>query len=397
LVTVIHLRCLRTDSGEGDPSPGSLRASRLDFVGRLDDKLERTPQGGLRIPAALTRVGVFAYRNADGSTRKEYRPAEEVFRADSLASLRGAPVTDLHPQVFVSPDNYKTLSVGHVGDEVRQDGRHVRAALYVQDKGVLDAVQRRDRKEISCGYSMRWDPTPGVFEGERYDGVQRDIVYNHVALGPANWGRAGRDVALRLDSQVSVQTQETTMLIKINGIEYDTSTPAFAQAYEAEQKRKDNLLSAANDTIGKLTKDKESLTARADSAEAALKDERDPVKRAKAVEARSTLENSARTLHGKPELKFDGKTDSEVKREALLAVPRLAALVEARKAVDPKLERSDDYLSALFDAETARATSQGGSNHQHVQDTITPKPTQQSTPAPAYVAPHERPLSYSRK
>jgi len=30
--------------------------------------------------------------------------------------------------------------------------------------------------------------------------VQRDIVYNHAALGPRNWGRAGRDVALRVDA-----------------------------------------------------------------------------------------------------------------------------------------------------------------------------------------------------
>ncbi len=42
--------------------------------------------------ARLTKSGVFNY-----DEHREYRPDEEVVRADSLESLKGAPVTDLHP------------------------------------------------------------------------------------------------------------------------------------------------------------------------------------------------------------------------------------------------------------------------------------------------------------
>ena len=64
---------------------------RLDFNG-TSKTFKRTPQGFLRVNARLTKSGVFNYENT-----REYRPDEEVFRADSLESLKGAPVTDLHP------------------------------------------------------------------------------------------------------------------------------------------------------------------------------------------------------------------------------------------------------------------------------------------------------------
>lgn len=35
------------------------------------------------------RTGILVYQNVDGTERREYRPPEEAFRADSLASLIG--------------------------------------------------------------------------------------------------------------------------------------------------------------------------------------------------------------------------------------------------------------------------------------------------------------------
>lgn len=174
------------------------------LVSRFDvaeiGKPVRTPQGFLRVPAYLTRVGVFTYKRADGTTIRELRPAEEVFREESLATLSSAPVTDLHPTEMVSPTNVRKLRVGHVGEAVRKDGRLVAAHITVEDHEIIAKVEKGERREISCGYQCRIDATPGVHEGERYDVVQRDIVYNHAALGPRNWGRAGNDVCLRVDS-----------------------------------------------------------------------------------------------------------------------------------------------------------------------------------------------------
>lgn len=177
-----------------------------EIVSRYDvatlGNAERTPQGFLRVPAYLTRAGILEYRRHDGSTVRELRPASEVFAPKSLATLSAAPVTDLHPTEMVSPKNVRALSIGHVSEDVkRADGDLVAGALTLQDETAIANVEKGDRRELSCGYRCRIDATPGTFEGRPYDQVQRDIVYNHVALGPRNWGRAGREIALRIDSQ----------------------------------------------------------------------------------------------------------------------------------------------------------------------------------------------------
>ena len=37
-------------------------------------------------------------------------------------------------------------------------------------------------KELSLGYNLDLDETPGEWEGQPYDAVQRNIVINHLAL-----------------------------------------------------------------------------------------------------------------------------------------------------------------------------------------------------------------------
>lgn len=168
-------------------------------------KAERTPSGGVKVPAALSRVGIFPYRRADGSTRLEFRPPEEVFHEDSLASFGGAPVTVGHPPQGVTPANWAQESKGHIVEgTIRKDGTHVAAALTVQDGATIARVDSGELCELSLGYSVDYDPTPGEYQGQRYDGVQRNIRGNHVALLPKGAGRAGPDCALRLDSNSAV-------------------------------------------------------------------------------------------------------------------------------------------------------------------------------------------------
>ena len=162
--------------------------------------IETTPQGFLRAPAFLTRAGVLDYRRPDGSVRRELRPPSAVFDAQSLATLAAAPLTDLHPAEMVSPKNFRKLAIGHVSEDVKRDGQHVAARVTVQDADAIAAVQAGERRELSCGYTCDLDETPGTHNGEHYDAVQRNIRYNHVGIGPKNWGRAGNSVALRLDA-----------------------------------------------------------------------------------------------------------------------------------------------------------------------------------------------------
>lgn len=182
-------------------------------TGKLD-KAERTPQGGLRVPAFVTRTGIFEYKLADGSIQREYRPAEEVFHADALATLEDAPVTDLHPAQFVTPANHRDLGRGHTRNVKRSDD-FVGATLVIQDAEMVRAIEAGERSEISLGYTCDLDYTPGEFNGEKYDAIQRKIRINHTAVGPENWGRAGTEVRMWLDSSLNqVPNEAPNMTVK---------------------------------------------------------------------------------------------------------------------------------------------------------------------------------------
>ena len=164
---------------------------RFDFNGSSGE-FKRTPQGFLRINARLTRTGIFSYESG-----REYRSEEEVFRADAMESLKGAPVTDLHPsengaENFLTSTNARDLIIG-ITETVERDGPYLKGSLLIFHEDAIKAIENGDRKEISLGYKCRLDLTPGYIAGEAYDALQRDIVINHVAIGPRGWGRAGPD------------------------------------------------------------------------------------------------------------------------------------------------------------------------------------------------------------
>lgn len=170
--------------------------------------------GALEIPAVLGRTGVLKYHRG-GKVVRELRPPDEVFRADSMATFRGAAVTDLHPprdRAFVTTKTWRELSSGYVSGEARQDGNLMRGTVVVTDDAMVEKINRGERRELSPGYVvMNMDDTPGRYDaatgaygpdvetGEPYDVVQRDIIYNSVGIGPRGWGRQGSEVALRLD------------------------------------------------------------------------------------------------------------------------------------------------------------------------------------------------------
>lgn len=119
------------------------------------------PQGGLRVEAAIARSGVLP--SSDGTREwKEYRPPAEVFKADSMATAKGGPVTDPHPPRLVTPETFKAVSRGHACDDVRRDGDLLVVDLMVQDADLCAPVESAERREVSCGYSCVVVPTPGV-------------------------------------------------------------------------------------------------------------------------------------------------------------------------------------------------------------------------------------------
>jgi hypothetical protein len=318
-----------------------VKVLRLDSV-KLD-AVTRTPQGGLKAAAYLTRTGVFNYVNDDGSPRCEFRPADEVFRADSLATLPGVPVTRLHPPEMVRADNFKAYATGHVGDNVVRDGEKIAATLYVQDAELVTAIERGDMREISCGYTCDLDETPGEINGVKYDAVQRNIAYNHVAVVPI--GRAGAEVRLRLDAAKnalppSSGPQEKPMKTeRIDGVDYEIGSDAHKAAVSRRDEA-DKARAKAHDEL------QAKFDAQATELAQAKKDIAElPAKLAAQMQTRAALEQGAKKVLG-GEAKFDGLKDSEVRRQV------------AQKAnPDLKLDgKSEDYITALFDIAVAKST-----------------------------------------
>lgn len=322
--------------------PELQRATRYD-VGRLD-KFERTAGGGLRIPASVSRIGIQVYQDADGNTIRELRPPEEVFDAASVASIEDAPVTDLHPDGMVDPSNWARLAKG-TARAPRVNGDHVEATLVLHDADEIRRVESGERVEVSLGYEVDLDPTPGEWQGEKYDAVQRRIRANHVALGPVGWGRAGPTVALRLDAR-----EKTMKTIKIDGFELEVGSDAHAQATAKVLEERDGARRELDEARGRLdavTQERDEARARADKAWS-----KDEV--ASRVDARLALIDRARRVLG-AEYEHADKDNREVMTDALAKAGR--GIAE---------DASDDYLRGAFEAVTDAA--EGGGESEETQD-----------------------------
>jgi uncharacterized protein len=315
---------------------------RYDLSRLQAPKVEKLPTGGVRVPARLTRVGVFDYRQPDGTVRRELRPAEEVFDAASLDSLADAPVIEGHP-AMVDPANFKDLAKGHVSGTPRKDGIFVSAKAVVQDAATISRIDTGDLCEVSCGYQCDIEPTSGVFDGQPYDVVQRNIRYNHVGLGPKNWGRAGSDVALRFDGGVCEILTEQPKGKKVTKCRFD--------GREYERGSDDHVMALEAKLDGQLIEVK-SAQARVDAAEGALAAEK--AEHAKTKDSLAKASDQARIdglVNARVELlvaatkvlggdaKFDGKSDREIMAEVV-------AVAYPETKLDGK---SDDYVRALFD------------------------------------------------
>jgi uncharacterized protein len=329
---------------------------RYDFQVSAD-RFQRLDSGGIRVPARLARIGIQEYRRVDGSMRRELRLPEEVFAEDSLTSLRSVPVTDLHPSDLVNPKTWRNVAIGHA-ESVSHDERFVAGDLVIHDAAAIESIERGERRDVSCGYRCKLDHTPGVWNGERYDAIQRSIRYNHVAIGPSNWGRAGSDVGLRLDSTDAVCVEEKSIMkvIKIDGKELDYGSEAHIQHLEQSAQSK---LDAKDAREKELVKTVDELQAKCDAKdkecskkEAELEEERK--NRSSAIRARARL--LRQVLRFIDESEDEEKTDSLSDRELMV----LAIRKDDKDFVDA--DKSDDYIRAMFDMTlkaAAKSTSVG--------------------------------------
>lgn len=180
---------------EQQPSPKLVRVIRLDSVPPLS-KATYTEEGYLKDTPILTSTGIFEYKNKDGSIRRELRLPEEVFDPDSLKSYRGKPIIITHDAGAITKDNVQRESIGTILSDGYQDGSDVRAEIIIHN---TDRMKQSGLKELSCGYHLDLEETPGVWEGQHYDAIQRNIRINHLAL--VFEARAGEQARLNIDGR----------------------------------------------------------------------------------------------------------------------------------------------------------------------------------------------------
>lgn len=298
---------------------------------RVALKATRTDDGFIRDAPILTRTGVFLYRNPDGSTRKEYRPPEAVFAADSLSAYQGIPITDGHPGKVTSK-NARGAVLGSVMSPGRQDGDNLRGDVVIYDPAPIEA----GKKELSVGYEVRLDEKPGVTpQGEAYDAVQTSIRPNHLAL--VFRGRAG-NARLNLDAadEAASEPKEPTMADKDlatvrldSGIEY----PAAREVV--------NELERLRESVKTVQAEHDKQQARADAAEKQVKDAEEQQEKLRAdafAQAKARLELEAQATKAGVEFKANAK-DREIQEAVIKQVRGDAALDD----------KSDAYVAAAFD------------------------------------------------
>lgn len=339
------------------------QADRVDYMPFSDDgpngsymneKMELTEDGYLKGRAIATNVGVFAYLTEDG-VQYELRPPEEVFHPDSVATLKGIPMTNDHPSVRVTSENSKKLSVGFTGD-VRQDQYHLAPALTITDEEAVLDVQA-GKKALSCGYTLDLEFTSGTWMGVHYDAIQRNIRYNHLAIVPK--GRAGDAAKMKLDSADPVGVQKidnedrrpsSMTKIKIDGMAFEVEDN-LATVIQTKLDELEVANKGVKDNSIELEKAKKDLSKK-DADVDTLKDDNKKLKKdlddlkaadhsediAKAVKARIDLEKTAEKAG--IEVKDDA-TDESLKKEIILSVyPSAKEKLDSCDAV---------YLDARFD------------------------------------------------
>jgi hypothetical protein len=150
------------------------------------------------------------------------RDPEELAKAASSFNR----VQLLRRHVPVTADDHKPHDVvGTTGSDAVFEHPYLKNSLAVWEQDAIEGIKSREKVELSCGYHYSPDMTPGVYEGEAYDGVMRDIVGNHVAL--VEDGRAGPDVVVG-DSSENVKNAIVGESESLGGPEMSKMPTKFA-------------------------------------------------------------------------------------------------------------------------------------------------------------------------
>lgn len=373
---------VRVIARDGAQKPTRFRQD-LDGVSVADLKFDAgklTQEGyfcGDNVP--ISRPGLQEYSalelglDASFKTVRLYRPPEQVFDPESMASADRKPVTYYHPPGAVDASNWREHAVGHVESPTPSEAKDfLTVGKFIVNDGSAIGGMASGTRQISCGYDFALDMTAGMTPaGEAYDGIQKDIRINHVAIvysGRCGAGCAIGDCACGSPRPTNA-TQEKTMKINVGGIDIELNDKDAAIV-----QREIGALTTARDGAAKRATDAE--TALAAQGEAMKKLATDHAGKVAELEGKilkpeqldgmlselATVTADARSVL--PEIEIKGKNAHAIRVEALTAV---VAGDDALKTLAGKIlggaepaKAADVLVRAAFDAVVASSGAVGG-------------------------------------
>lgn len=284
--------------------------------------------------------------------------------AKAASTFNNIPLLNEHIPVTAA-DPQKMAVVGSTGTDSEFDGTYLKNSLVVWDADSIAGIETDEKKELSSAYRYVADMTPGVHEGQPYDGVMRDIVGNHVAL--VIEGRAGSDVVVG-DSIPTGMKSMSELTKKLMAI----ITPMLASDEKPEDVEK-KVQKVVEDEATQAEKDNESEAERLKREEKELKERED---RERKDRNRDRKEAEDEDDDGKEKKKAEDEDDDEEGKAAMDAalirkaeetvMGRIRQANEARECVRPLV--GDVSLVAMDSAEDIYrfALDSIGANHKGV-------------------------------
>ena len=311
--------------------------------------------GFIEIPDnPISKVGVFDYLGSEisapepGKLYKVYRPADELSASACMDSFRGMPLVNDHTMLGDGQtDPAKKGIDGTIGDKVYfKDGTLYGNLRLYTDK--IKNLVKSGKKDLSLGYYSRYEFTPGTWNGQAYDAIQRFISGNHIALVDA--GRMGQTVAV-LDQE---SRSNLTITFDHKAVEMSLDTDKIAEIVAAAiaplTKTMDEQAKAL--TAIKKTMDEEAEADEKEKEEKAKKDKEDE---------EAEADKKAKEEDGKKETQDaaikKGIADIALKAELVgIAAPLVGTFDHAAMTATDVAKYAADKLELTGDPETALRT-----------------------------------------
>lgn len=219
--------------GDFDNLPSPLHPGVKDAIEQyrrahgMDSARQVDQNGYITIEAnPISRSGIFPYlgRTIDPAAEPDkvynvYRPEAELNNSETLKSVQLLPLYDEHEMTGVDKPNLRAPEdkeiQGTIGENVFYQNGILYATIKIFSQKLADMI-KMGKKALSLGYWCKFVKESGVFEGQPYDYVQRNILGNHLALvGQARCDVAVLDHTLVFDHfDLALSTEEVSKMAK---------------------------------------------------------------------------------------------------------------------------------------------------------------------------------------